>query len=192
MPDHLDDSQNKPTVDGKIHNALEPRKSFATWSETIVGKARTWTEEQKETAGVLCLVYGKFIVRLCSFPCTFILHQVVSNTLTHFFSQDVWRQKETALAANQLTNLLLANASHEGAHNIDSRGTAIDCAALHSARTPLNAIINYLEMALDNGALDDDVRENLTRSHAASRSLIHVINDLLVRSGNLTSTLGHY
>ena len=55
--------QNKPTVDGKVHNPLEPRKSFATWSQTIVGKARTWTEEQKETAGVLCLVYGKFIVR---------------------------------------------------------------------------------------------------------------------------------
>lgn len=35
-------------------------------------------------------------------------------------------------------------------------------------------------MALD-GSLEEDVRENLTRSHAASRTLIHVINDLLVR-----------
>ena len=71
-------------------------------------------------------------------------------------------------------------------------GTSTDHAFLHSARTPLNAIINYLEMALDNGALDDDVRENLTRSHAASRSLIHVINDLLVRSADSAATLnGH-
>jgi len=40
---------------------LEPRKSFKTWSETVVGKCREWTEEQVETAAVLCLVYGKFI-----------------------------------------------------------------------------------------------------------------------------------
>ena len=40
---------------------LEPRKSFKTWSETVIGKCRDWTEEQVETAAVLCLVYGKFI-----------------------------------------------------------------------------------------------------------------------------------
>jgi len=40
---------------------LEPRKSFKIWSETVVGKSREWTEEQIETAAVLCLVYGKFI-----------------------------------------------------------------------------------------------------------------------------------
>ena len=40
---------------------LEPRKSFKVWSETVVGKCRDWTEEQIETAAVLCLVYGKFI-----------------------------------------------------------------------------------------------------------------------------------
>jgi hypothetical protein len=27
----------------------------------VVGKCREWTEEQVETAAVLCLVYGKFI-----------------------------------------------------------------------------------------------------------------------------------
>ena len=27
----------------------------------MVGKCREWTEEQVETAAVLCLVYGKFI-----------------------------------------------------------------------------------------------------------------------------------
>lgn len=47
---------------------LEPRKSFKTWRETVVGKCREWTEEQVETAAVLCLVYGKFIeVTLISF-----------------------------------------------------------------------------------------------------------------------------
>ncbi|KAI9702887.1 MAG: Light-sensor Protein kinase [Candelina mexicana] len=112
---------------------LEPRKSFKTWSEIVVGKCREWTEEQIETAAVLCLVYGKFI--------------------------NVWRQKEEALQSSQLTKLLLANSAHE-------------------VRTPLNAIINYLEIALE-GSLDHDTRENLAKSHSASKSLIYVINDLL-------------
>ncbi|KAF1829516.1 hypothetical protein BDW02DRAFT_145812 [Decorospora gaudefroyi] len=112
---------------------LEPRKSFKTWSETVVGRCREWTEDEIETASVLCLVYGKFI--------------------------EVWRQKEAALQSSQLTRLLLANSAHE-------------------VRTPLNAIINYLEIALE-GALDHETRENLSRSHSASKSLIYVINDLL-------------
>jgi light-regulated signal transduction histidine kinase (bacteriophytochrome)/CheY-like chemotaxis protein len=112
---------------------LEPRKSFKMWSETVVGKCREWTEEEIETAAVLCLVYGKFI--------------------------EVWRQKEAALQSSQLTRLLLANSAHE-------------------VRTPLNAIINYLEIALE-GSLDSETRENLSRSHSASKSLIYVINDLL-------------
>lgn len=112
---------------------LEPRKSFRTWSETVVGKCREWTEEEIETAAVLCLVYGKFI--------------------------EVWRQKEAALQNSQLTRLLLANSAHE-------------------VRTPLNAIINYLEIALE-GSLDNETRENLAKSHSASKSLIYVINDLL-------------
>lgn len=112
---------------------LEPRKSFKTWSEQVIGKCREWTEEEIETAAVLCLVYGKFI--------------------------EVWRQKEAALQNSQLTKLLLANSAHE-------------------VRTPLNAIINYLEIALE-GSLDQETRENLSRSHSASKSLIYVINDLL-------------
>ncbi|KAJ7070009.1 hypothetical protein C8F01DRAFT_1114955 [Mycena amicta] len=132
------------------HNAppeamLEPRKSFAIWSETLSGRSRAWTDEQLETAGVLALVYGKFI--------------------------EVWRQKENALQTTRLTNLLLSNASHE-------------------VRTPLNHIINYLELAL-NGNLDDETRDNLNRSHAASKSLLFTINDLLdltrLESGNETS-----
>ena len=117
---------------------LEPRKSFKTWSETVFGKSREWSEDQIETAAVLCLVYGKFI--------------------------EVWRQKETALQNSHLTKLLLANSAHE-------------------VRTPLNAIINYLEIALE-GSIDSETRENLAKSHSASKSLIYVINDLL----DLTNT----
>lgn len=112
---------------------LEPRKSFQVWHETVLGKCREWSEEQIETAAVLCLVYGKFI--------------------------EVWRQKEAALQNSRLTRILLANSAHE-------------------VRTPLNAIINYLEIALE-GSLDHETRDNLARSHSASKSLIYVINDLL-------------
>lgn len=112
---------------------LEPRKSFKVWSETVVGKCREWSEQEIETAAVLCLVYGKFI--------------------------EVWRQKEAALENSQLTKLLLANSAHE-------------------VRTPLNAIINYLEIAME-GSLDSETRDNLARSHSASKSLVYVINDLL-------------
>ena len=112
---------------------LEPRKSFKTWSETVIGTCRSWTSSEVETAAVLCLVYGKFI--------------------------EVWRQKEAALQNTQLTKILLANSAHE-------------------VRTPLNAIINYLEIALE-GSLDSETRENLSKSHSASKSLVYVINDLL-------------
>ncbi|VDB85582.1 unnamed protein product [Peniophora sp. CBMAI 1063] len=137
----------KPYKDGEqgTKATLEPRKSFKVWSETVAGRCRAWTDEQLETAGVLALVYGKFI--------------------------EVWRQKETALQTTKLTNLLLSNAGHE-------------------VRTPLNHIINCLELAL-NGSLDLETRTNLSQSHAASKSLLFTINDLLdltrLESGNETS-----
>ncbi|KAL7810024.1 histidine kinase-like protein [Trichoderma aethiopicum] len=122
---------------------LEPRASFKTWNELVIGKCREWVEEQIETAAVLCLVYGKFI--------------------------EVWREKEAAIHNTRLTRLLLANSAHE-------------------VRTPLNAIINYLEIALE-GSLDQETRDNLAKSHSASKSLIYVINDLL----DLTKTEeGHH
>jgi len=71
----------------------------------------------------------------------------------------VWRQREQAIQHNAMNKLLLSNASHE-------------------VRTPLNHIINYLELALD-GPLDTDTRDNLSKSHLASKSLLFVINDLL-------------
>jgi light-regulated signal transduction histidine kinase (bacteriophytochrome) len=121
------------TIKSGTRALLEPRESFRLWSETVVSKCREWTEEEVETAAVLCLVYGKFI--------------------------EVWRQKEMAVQNSQLTRLLIANSAHE-------------------VRTPLNAVINYLEIALE-GALDHDTRESLVKSHSASQSLIYVINDLL-------------
>jgi light-regulated signal transduction histidine kinase (bacteriophytochrome) len=112
---------------------LEPRKSFKTWSEIVVGKCRDWSEQNIETAAVLCLIYGKFT--------------------------EVWRQKEAALQSSLLEKLLLSNSAHE-------------------VRTPLHAIINYLEISLE-GNICQETRDNLSRSHSASKSLVYVINDLL-------------
>lgn len=84
---------------------------------------------------------------------------------------EIWRQKESASQNNRLTRLLIRNSSHE-------------------VRTPLNAIVNYLEMALEN-KLDDSTRDILMKAHKASRSLIYVIDDLLnltkVEDGPITS-----
>lgn len=42
-------------------NSLEPRKSFKTFTEKVVGRSRAWTTEELETSGTLLLVYSKFI-----------------------------------------------------------------------------------------------------------------------------------
>ncbi|KAJ7274050.1 GAF domain-like protein [Mycena rebaudengoi] len=81
---------------------------------------------------------------------------------------EVWRQKERALQMTRLSRMLLANASHE-------------------VRTPLNHITNYLEMALD-GPLDEQTRDNLTKSVSAANSLLFAINDLLPPSITLHGT----
>ncbi|KAH7383617.1 PHY2, histidine kinase-group VIII protein [Cadophora sp. MPI-SDFR-AT-0126] len=72
---------------------------------------------------------------------------------------EIWRQKDAAGQSNRMTRLLIRNSSHE-------------------VRTPLNAIVNYLEMALEN-PIDDVTRDILAKAHKASRSLIYVIDDLL-------------
>lgn len=82
---------------------------------------------------------------------------------------------------SQLTKLLLANASHEGEcpfFFLFTRRYRLTDERIFAVRTPLNAIINYLEIALE-GPLDVETRDNLLRSHSASKSLIYVINDLL-------------
>lgn len=93
----------RPYKEERSHG-LEPRSSFKTWSETVAGRCRLWTEEQLETAGVLALVYGK--VRFKSTTC------LVAYSFPQFI--EVWRQRESALQTTKLTNILLSNASHEG------------------------------------------------------------------------------
>jgi hypothetical protein len=72
---------------------------------------------------------------------------------------EVWRQKEAIVQRNRMTRLLIRNAGHE-------------------ARTPLNSIINYLEVALEE-ILDENARQHLQNSLIASKSLMFAVNDLL-------------
>jgi signal transduction histidine kinase/CheY-like chemotaxis protein len=137
----------KPYKDVQANDAasLEPRKSFKTWSETVIGRSRAWSDDQLESAGVLALIYGKFI--------------------------QVWREKQSAMASNQLTAILLSNTSH-------------------AVRTPLSQIINTLELAL-SGDIDPDTRSMLENSHQASRALLFHVHDLLdltkIETGNETA-----
>ncbi|KAF3389220.1 Signal transduction histidine-protein kinase BarA [Penicillium rolfsii] len=80
-------------------------------------------------------------------------------TLLYRTFTEIWQEREVTVQNNQLMRLLLANAAHE-------------------FRTPLNAIINYLEISLDS-SLNQETRDNLSRSHSASKSLTYIINDLL-------------
>jgi GAF domain-containing protein len=61
---------------------------------------------------------------------------------------------------SSLTQLLVSNAAHE-------------------VRTPLNAAINYLEIALE-GQLDPEIREHLYHSQAKFAGSTHAVNDLSV------------
>ncbi|CZT46010.1 related to phytochrome [Rhynchosporium secalis] len=72
---------------------------------------------------------------------------------------EVWRQKEAIVQRNRLTRVLIRNTGHE-------------------VRTPLNSIINYLEVALEED-LDEGARQHLQRSLQASKSLVFQVNDLL-------------
>ncbi|KAK4452554.1 hypothetical protein QBC34DRAFT_377046 [Podospora aff. communis PSN243] len=81
----------------------------------------------------------------------------------------VWREKEAAVKETRLKRLLLHDASHQ-------------------IRTPLNAVINYLEMALEK-PLEDGTKMALTESYTASKSLIFVIDDLLNLTGSTTGSM---
>ncbi|TVY20684.1 Cyanobacterial phytochrome B [Lachnellula arida] len=112
---------------------LEPRSSFARWSQQVTGTSRGWNEDQLDSATTLSTIYGRFI--------------------------DVWRQKDSIVQRNRLTRLLIKNAGHE-------------------VRTPLNSIINYLEVALE-GPLDERSRHQLQCSLQASKLLVFAANNLL-------------
>lgn len=70
----------------QVTAVLEPRASFKLWKEQVTGRSRQWTDDQMDAAGVLSIVYGKFI--------------------------QVWRERQNTMVSNQLTAILLSNTSH--------------------------------------------------------------------------------
>jgi signal transduction histidine kinase len=89
---------------------------------------------------------------------------------------EVWRQKEAIVQKNRMTRLLIRNAGHEGEILLCQMQYYIF--SHNSVRTPLNSIINYLEVALEE-VLDERARQHLQRSLQASKSLVFQVNDLL-------------
>lgn len=78
-----------------------------------MGRCRSWTDEQLETAGVLALIYGKVTSRNDTDFSDW------SDIITVLKFIEVWRQKENAVKSTQLASLLLTNASHEGSFALD-------------------------------------------------------------------------
>ncbi|KAF2007328.1 hypothetical protein P154DRAFT_614721 [Amniculicola lignicola CBS 123094] len=76
---------------------------------------------------------------------------------------DLWREKEVTSKESRMKRMLFLNLSHE-------------------VRTPLNHVVNCLELALEK-PLDPSTREMLKTSHTASKSLIYVIDDLFHLTG---------
>ncbi|TID19422.1 sensor histidine kinase/response regulator [Venturia nashicola] len=72
---------------------------------------------------------------------------------------DFWRKRQMKIHTSRIRQILISNSSHE-------------------VRTPLNHIINYLELALDFD-LDETARGHIEASLTSSKSLLYAINDLL-------------
>jgi signal transduction histidine kinase/ActR/RegA family two-component response regulator len=49
----------------------------------------------------------------------------------------------------------------------------------HDIRTPLNAIIGYIEMSLESPAIGSDIRDYLSKAESSSKFLLSLINDIL-------------
>lgn len=61
----------------------------------MIGKCREWTEEQVETAAVLCLVYGKFIEVSASNKTTFF------KVLTEYLRSGVKKKLLSKVASSR-------------------------------------------------------------------------------------------
>ncbi|MDR0323735.1 MAG: response regulator, partial [Treponema sp.] len=75
-------------------------------------------------------------------------------------TEELKKQTEIALLANQAKSRFLATMSHE-------------------IRTPLNAVIGLSEIVLTRGKLLDDSRNDIQQIHRSGSSLLGIINDIL-------------
>lgn len=119
----------------------------------------------------MCLVYGKFIV--C--PATSSRRRKTDSL--HVGRTSGGRRRPRWLRISSPTCSSPTRATRSEPRYMPSSSESHSC-----SRGPqqLTCTSSYLELALE-GPVEGEVREHLAQSHAASRSLIHVINDLLVR-----------
>lgn len=80
-------------------------------------------------------------------------------------------------------------ASLRAAEQANSAKTEFLARMSHDIRTPLNAIIGYIEMSMEETSLGDKVRAQLTKADTSSKFLLSLINDILnmsrIESGKL-------
>lgn len=80
-------------------------------------------------------------------------------------------------------------ASLRAAEQANSAKTDFLARMSHDIRTPLNAIIGYIEMSIEDSSLGEGVRAQLTKADTSSKFLLSLINDILnmsrIESGKL-------
>ena len=89
-----------------------------------------------------------------------IVGYILDMTDTHNMLSELEKQRKEALAANQAKSNFLSTMSHE-------------------IRTPMNAILGITEIQLQNDALDQEVKEALSKVYMSGDLLLGIINDIL-------------
>ena len=111
--------------------------------------------------------WGEFVMPLACMLFLVLLFWYLTVRICLDFAGRVWREKvnvekaarEAAESANQAKTEFLANMSHE-------------------IRAPLNAIINFTELA-PKAFPDPDLQHHLDTVRTSAQWLIHIVNDVL-------------
>lgn len=74
-------------AEAEANAALEPRKSFKLWMQTVADESLEWGQDDLDAAETLCYTFGRFI--------------------------SIWRRQEQAIQLTQLTSRLLTQARHD-------------------------------------------------------------------------------
>lgn len=145
----------KPAVPSPDGMALSPRRSFEVWRQDVYGECMPWLQVEVNAS----LAFGLTIKE-------FLLGKVEEldrlNTELHVINVALEKARDEAMSANRSKSLFFATMSHE-------------------FRTPLNAMIGYTEMLLEdarsNGA--DDQMQDLMRVQNAAKHMLLLVDDIL-------------